>query len=253
MNFRICAKLETKGKKVIKGIKLEGLRVVGDVSDLAVKYYLQGADELIVNDVTSSWFSIDSNLSLLSELLENCFIPITIGGGIRTIKDADSCLRAGAERVSINSATFTSPRIFGEIADKYGSQAIVLHIQAKWTKEGYMCFYSNGRDSSGFSLAKLMNQPFMSFVGEIFLTSVDLDGTRKGVDDVLIHEIMNLTEKPIMYCGGISKTQDIIELLDLGVDAVAIGAALHYHDLFLDEIKRNLSSYGIKVRPSINE
>jgi len=252
MTFRLCPRLETKGRNVIKGINLEGLRVVGDVRNLALKYYEQGADELIVTDITSSWFSVDSTISLLTDLLGNCFIPITIGGGIRTFEDADLCLRAGAERVSINTATFKSPVLFQQIADKYGCQSTVLHIQAKKIGEDYVCYYANGRESSGFSLERLLEQPLMRSVGEIFLNSVDLDGTRRGIDSVLIKKITGLTDKPIIYGGGVANIQDIVQIFDLGLDAAAISTSFHYGTLNVPDVKDVLESLRIDVRPFVH-
>lgn len=249
LTFRICPRLETKGPNVIKGINLEGLRVVGEVSELAQQYYEQGADELIVTDVTSSWFSRESTVKLLTNLLGNCFIPITVGGGIRTLSDADSCLRAGAERVSINSAAFTSPELFPKIADKYGCQATVLNIQAKRVGGNFMCYFENGREPSGLSLQQLVEQSFLTSVGEIFLNSVDFDGTRRGIDLALIEQILNLTDKPIMYCGGVSSEQDILTLIDFGFNAVSISSALHYRSLNLSTLKQTLQMSQIDVRP----
>jgi len=249
MTFRISARLETKGKNVIKGINLEGLRVVGEVRELALNYFLDGADELIVNDVTSSWFSIESTVALLSDLLSSCFIPITIGGGIRSLQNADSCLRAGAERVSINSGVFSSPNLITEIAFKYGRQATVLNIQAKRIKDEFYCYYENGREFSGITISELLRQSFMDSVGEIFLNSIDFDGTNKGVDSKLLEKVMELTEIPVTYCGGVSSPDHIVTVLTTGADGVALGSALHYGILTIPIIKKHEDLMRLGIRP----
>lgn len=248
MTVRLCARLETKGNQVIKGLQLEGLRVVGPVSEIARRYYEAGIDELIVSDSTSSWFSTQTTVALLSQLVEDCFVPITIGGGIRKIDDVDDCLRAGAERVSINTAAFTEPNLFSQIAHKYGRQSVVLHIQARRIRDEYFCFYSNGREKSLFTLESFLQSLPIASIGEILLNSIDNDGTQNGPDLELVEKTINYTQLPVIYSGGVGKTEHIASLCRLTVGAVAIGAALHYKKMHIDEIKRSLISDGFSVR-----
>jgi cyclase len=172
MSFRICARLETKGNHVVKGYQLEGLRVVGELSELANTYYTAGVDELIVSDITSSWFSTQTTVSMLSKLIEGCFVPITIGGGIRTLDDVDSCLRAGAERVSINTASFKSPDLLVQIARKYGSQSIVVNLQAKKINDDYYCYFFNGRENTNLTLESFLSPLSCNVAGEILINSI---------------------------------------------------------------------------------
>lgn len=248
MSFRICARLETKGNQVIKGYQLEGLRVVGEISELARNYYKAGADELIVSDVTSSWFSTQTTVSMLSILIKNCFIPITIGGGIRTIDDVDSCLRAGAERVSINTACFLSPDLLLKIARKYGSQSIVVNIQAKKIDDDYYCYYFNGRENTSVTLESFLRRLSSDVVGEILINSIDKDGAQNGPDLELVNRLMNCSQLPVIYAGGIGEIQQIKSLFGLSINAVAIGAALHYKKLDIASIKSSPLLDGFEIR-----
>jgi cyclase len=248
LTFRICARLETKGHVVIKGIQLEGLRVVGEVSTLANNYYESGADELILTDVTSSWFSTQSTVSVLSNLVSKCFIPITIGGGIRSIEDVDNCLRAGAERVSINTSSFQNPELLIQVARKYGKQSVVLHIQAKRFQDNFLCYYGNGRENSTHNLVSFLNNVPMEFVGEILLNSIDQDGTNMGPDLDLVKITLNNSSVPVIYAGGVAKVNDVARLIELNCHGVALSSSLHSRNLRLDEIKNELHSQGFPVR-----
>lgn len=248
MSFRICARLETKGNQVVKGYQLEGLRVVGELSELANTYYTAGVDELIVSDVTSSWFSTQTTVSMLSKLIEGCFVPITIGGGIRTLDDVDSCLRAGAERVSINTASFKSPDLLVQIARKYGSQSIVVNLQAKKINGDYYCYFFNGRENTNLTLESFLSTLSCNVAGEILINSIDNDGAQNGPDFELVNRTLKNTELPVIYAGGVGRIQQIRSLFDLSVNAVAIGAALHYKKLDIAEIKSSplLDGFGMR-------
>ncbi len=253
MTFRICAKLEIKNNNLIKGIQLEGLRVIGDVFDFASKYNLAGADEIIIIDITSSWFSRDSIISKIASTLENCFIPLTVGGGLRELRDIDSCLRSGAERVAINTIIFDNPGITSEIAEKYGAQAVVFNVQARYLNNRFYCFTENGRENTGVTIEDILAKIEADSVGEILLTSIDNDGSLNGVDQKLLSHTRNLTDLPIIYAGGIKSIENIESVFKLRANAVAISSALHYQHLKIENLKNQLILNGYPIRGIQNE
>jgi imidazoleglycerol phosphate synthase cyclase subunit len=231
-----------KNSSVIKGIQFEGLRVMGAVPDLARKYYLQGADEIVIMDAVASLYGRDAVLESIYAATSDIFIPITAGGGIRTVDDAVSFFDAGADRVAINSQAIRTPQILGEISRIYGAQAVVLSIEARKVSSGsWSCFFEAGREDSGLSVLKWAAQASDFGVGEILVTSVDMDGTMQGPDLELAQALRDEVNLPIMYSGGVGKASEVGLLFDkVGVAAVAVGSALHYGGFTVPEIKDSL-------------
>jgi cyclase len=250
---RLIARLDCKGSKVIKGIQLEGLRVVGPLNELARARYAQGADELFVLDAVASLYDGSDLPAALEELTRDCFIPITVGGGIRTIEDADRLFRAGADKVAVNTGAIRDPRLVGELANKYGSQAVVVHIEAKRSEgagdKRYKCYVENGRDDSGIVVSTWAAEAVTQGAGEILVTSVDRDGTLAGPDLQLLQEVRASVNVPVVAASGFRNGKDVAGALkELQIDGVAIGSALHFQKANLDDIRQFCRAEGVNVR-----
>ncbi|MFT7155107.1 MAG: cyclase [Parvicella sp.] len=230
---RIIARLDIKGPNVVKGIHLEGLRVLGDPSEMAQFYYEQGADELFYQDVVASLYERNSLRDFISETAKKSFIPLTVGGGIRTLDDIKRVLRAGADKVSINTAGVRDPDFIKQAVNKFGSSTIVCTIEAiKQPGGDYLAFVDNGREHTGLEVLHWAERVQDLGVGELVITSVDREGTGKGFDLQLIKEVRNRLEIPIIAHGGAGKAQDVYDVFDEGkVNAVALSSIIHYEYL----------------------
>lgn len=232
-NIRVIARLDIKGPNLVKGIHLEGLRVLGNPEDFARYYYEQGADELIYQDVVASLYERNSLGEIISRTAKNIFIPITVGGGIRTLEDITKVLRAGADKVSINTAAIKDPGFIKAASKKFGSSTIVVTVECIKQADGnYFAFIDNGREHTGVDVLEWVQKVQELGAGEILLTSVDNDGTGKGFDLNLIEQISPLVSIPLIVHGGAGKVEHVSEALELeGVDAVAVASLLHYDAL----------------------
>jgi len=207
-NLRIVARLDIKGKKLIKGVRLEGLRVVGDPQEFAIRYYEAGADELIYMDIVASLYGRNSLADIISRAADNVFVPITVGGGIRSVEDAKTMLRSGADKVAINTAAVGRPALITEIARRFGSQATVLSIEAKQVGPGkWEAYTDNGRERTGLDVVAWARRGVEMGAGEILLTAVDREGTRKGFDIDLIGSVSSSVSVPAaerFYAGSLA-------------------------------------------------
>ncbi len=248
--FRIFARLDVKNLNVVKGIQLDGLRSIGNPIDLAKKYLDDGVDELLLVDVVASLYNRKNLSSLITEIANELRIPLTGLGGVKNLFDARDMFISGADKVALNSAALGSPGLFKEISELYGSQSVVCSIEAKKIGKASLwnCMTENGRNDSGIEINEWIPEMESLGVGEVFVTSVDNDGTRRGPDLELCETIRNLTEIPIVYSGGIRNTEDIYQVAKIGIDGVAIGAALHYGELSIKESKDILFSRGMFIR-----
>tara|TARA_B100000787_G_scaffold169989_1_gene163306 strand:- start:2107 stop:2880 length:774 start_codon:yes stop_codon:yes gene_type:complete len=248
-NIRIIAKLEIKGSNLVKGYQFEGLRKIGNPSDFVLKYYLQGADEIFCDDIVASLYERNSLLDIIDASTNDVFIPITVGGGIRSIEDVTSALNAGADKVSINTAAIKNPSLIKEISEKFGSSCTVLSIQAKSKNQGWEAYYDNGREPSGFDVVEWAVKAQDLGVGEIFLTSVDKEGTAKGLDIELINAVSSVVSVPVVASGGAGSCKDIESAVkDGGADAIALAHVLHYEKLSINQIRDYLIEKNIPVR-----
>lgn len=230
---RIIPRLDIKGPNLVKGIHLEGLRVLGKPSDFAKYYYEQGADELMFMDVVASLYERNSLQDIISETAKSIFIPITVGGGIRTLNDIKSMLRIGADKVSINTAAIKRPEFIREASEEFGSSTIVISIEAIKNNDGkYYAFIDNGREYTGMEVTEWAQKAQMLGAGEIVITSVDREGTGKGIDLELTKSIIESVSIPIIAHGGIGCVDDVKSALDTeGIDSIAMGSSLHYEAL----------------------
>lgn len=247
---RVAARLDVKNASVIKGIQFEGLRVMGSVSDLAQKYYEQGADEIVIMDSVASLYGRKAVLASIRAATNGIFIPITAGGGIRTVDDAAAFFDAGADRVAINTQALQSPEILQQISSVYGAQAVVLSIEARRiSPKSWSCFYESGREDSGKSVLEWAAEASQLGAGEVFVTSVDADGTKKGADFDLAKALTNKINLPVMYSGGVRTPSEVAMLFkEAGVSAVALASALHYGNFSVSDAKDALSILSLSPR-----
>lgn len=249
-SIRIIPKLEIKGENLIKGINFEGLRVVGKPEEMAIKYYCDGADELIYIDLVASLYQRKSFLDLVERTANKAFIPLTVGGGIRSVEDAKMALRAGADKVAINTAAFSRPEIILEISSVFGSQCIVVSMEVQKKNDGsYECYTDCGRTPTGMSPFNWAKRIVELGAGEILLTSINQDGTFSGFDLDLIKRIATNVSIPVIACGGAGKPEHIKQaVLEGKADAVCISSMLHFRRSTVSKLKTYLKSQGISVR-----
>jgi imidazole glycerol-phosphate synthase subunit HisF len=247
---RVIARLDIKGNRLIKGIHLEGWRFLnGDPNDYCKKYYFDGADEILYVDAVASLYNRDSLKDIIRKTTENVFVPLTVGGGIRTIEDVTEILRSGADKVAICTQAVKTPELISKVADKFGAQCMVVSIQAKKTQNGnYKVWYDVAREKTEIDVVEFAKKVEELGAGEILLTSIDQEGTGKGMDETLIKIVTDATRIPVIACGGFMKPEDFKLAVDSGADAVAIAKALHYNHTNIFDIKSFAASNGINVR-----
>ena len=236
---RIIARLDIKGPNLVKGIHLEGLRVLGKPEDFARYYYENGADELFYQDVVASLYDRNSLNDLISRTAKEIFIPLTVGGGIRTVEDIRAILRAGADKVSINTAAIKNPDLIREASRVFGSSTIVIAIEAIKQSDGkYLAYTDNGREHSGLEVIEWAKKVEELGAGEIVITSVDQEGSGLGFDVDLTKKVANAVSIPVIAHGGAGVEEDICNVIHEGnADAVALASILHY-----DFIEKNTSA-----------
>jgi imidazole glycerol-phosphate synthase subunit HisF len=248
-NFRLIARLDIKNSNLIKGVQFEGLRVLGDPNTFAQRYYNQGIDELLYIDSVASLYGRNHLASLIKNATKNIFVPITVGGGIRTLDDASRILKSGADKVAINTGAVKNPTLLKDIAEHFGSQSLVLSIQSrKVGKSKWEAYIESGREKTGIDVVDWVAKAINLGIGELLLTSVDRDGTKKGLDLELIEEVGKICTIPMIVGGGIASAQDIIMAHKLGANASAIASTLHYNDCSVMSLRNNLNDEEIGIR-----
>lgn len=237
--MRVIARLDIKGPNLIKGLQLEGLRVIGDPNKHAIKYYNQGADELLFIDCVASLYGRNNLIDIINHASKDIFIPVTVGGGIRKIEDAEKLFLNGADKIAINSAAVRQPSLINDLVKNFGSQAVVVSIQAKKIDEDkWNAYLDNGRENSGKEIIEWLNEATSRGAGEILVTSVDNDGTKKGFDLKLYDKINKNCNLPLIISGGMGKPEDLLKLNNFSdCNAVAAGTILHYDLAKISEIK----------------
>lgn len=248
-NTRLIARLDIKGSNLIKGVHLEGLRIIGDPQEFAKRYYERGADELIYIDIVASLYGRNSLGDIVARTARDVFVPMTVGGGIRSIDDVRDMLRAGADKVAINTAAIRRPELITEVAQRFGSQCMVLSIEAKRNgADKWECFTDNGREFTGLDVIEWCRRGYALGAGEILLTSVDQEGTRKGMDNSLIEAVTAAVPIPVIASGGVGSTGHILDAIAYGADAVAMADVLHYNRVTLSEVRAAAASKGVRIR-----
>lgn len=248
---RLISRLDIKGPNLIKGINLEGLRVIGCPHEHAVKYYNDGADELIYMDCVASLYGRNSLAEIVEATTNNVFIPITVGGGIRSVEDATKLLRSGADKIAINTAAIENPNLISEIAKKFGSQCVVLSIEAKKIKSEnkWEAYTDNGREKTGLDVIDWVKKGVELGAGEILLTAIDKEGARKGFDVDLVKAITDIVSVPVIASGGMGEHEHLKEVVvNGGADAVAMADILHYKRSSLKDIRKFALNSEMLVR-----
>lgn len=249
-NIRLIARLDIKGPNLVKGIQLEGLRKLGDPNEFCQKYYEQGIDEIVYIDIVASLYERNSLRDIVKQTTQNIFIPITVGGGIRSVENVTEILRAGADKVAVNTAALKRPELITEISQKFGSQCMVLSIQAKKIGEGkWEAYYDNGREKTGIDVVEWAIRGYQLGAGEILLTSVDREGTGKGFDVELVKAVSTAVPIPVIACGGMGTVEDFVEVVQEGcADSVAMAHVLHYDKLTVADIRAHATDKNVYVR-----
>ncbi|MEW5772890.1 MAG: imidazole glycerol phosphate synthase cyclase subunit [Thermodesulfobacteriota bacterium] len=227
---RLLARLDIKGPNLIKGVHLEGLRVVGDPHLYAKRYYEEGIDEIIFMDAVASLYGRNSLKEIVRATAAELFIPMTVGGGIRSVDDVRDMLRCGADKVAINTAAVARPELITEVAQRFGSQCMVLQVDAKRTpRGGWEAYTDGGREHTGLEVIEWVRRGVELGAGEILLTSVDCEGARKGFDLELTRAVADSVSVPVIACGGCGEDGHISDVVHVGhADAVAVAGALHF-------------------------
>lgn len=248
-SLRVIARLDIKSPNLIKGIHLEGLRVMGDPEAHAERYYKAGIDELIYMDIVASLYGRNNLTELVRKTARNVFVPMTVGGGIRSVEDVRDLLRAGADKVAINTAAILNPQLITDVARRFGSQCVVLSVEAKRMGDNWEAYTNNGREHTGRKVMEWVTEAVERGAGEVLLTSVDREGTRKGYDIDLVRLVADAVPVPVIASGGMGTPQHLIDVVREGhADAVAIADALHYKRHCLDDIRTTLQAAGISTR-----
>lgn len=247
---RIIPCLDVKDGRVVKGTNFVGLRDAGDPTELAAVYDREIADELVLLDITASHEQRKTMVEVVSDCASQVFIPFTVGGGIRTVEDIRKMLKAGADKVSLNTAAITNPNLIAEGAAKFGCQCIVLAVDARKCAEGKWEVYINGgRTPTGLDCLEWVREAVRLGAGEILLTSMDKDGTKDGYDIELTRAVSEAVDVPVIASGGAGELEHFYEVLTAGkADAVLAASVFHYGQFTVRQVKEYLKSRGVEVR-----
>lgn len=249
-NVRLIARLDIKGPNLIKGVHLEGLRVIGSPNEHALRYYRQGADELVYIDCVASLYGRNNLSDIVMNAVQNVFVPITVGGGVRSVDDAANLLRCGADKIAVNTAAVKNPSLISDIARRFGSQCVVLSVEAKQTgTDRWEAYTDNGREKTGLDVVRWVADAVKLGAGEILLTSVDREGTRRGFDCRLVSAVTQAVDVPVIASGGMGKPDDLVEVVKRGkADAVAMADILHYNRTTIGDVRSVALANGVPTR-----
>lgn len=247
---RLIPCLDVTGGRVVKGVRFVDLTDEGDPVELASRYDAEGADEVTFLDITASSDERDTMVSVVARTAEQVFIPLTVGGGVRSSADARRLLRAGADKVAVNSAAVERPEVVRDIADEFGSQCAVVAIDARATDGGWEVYTHGGRRPTGRDVVAWAATVAAHGAGEILLTSMDRDGTRDGFDLPLTRAVVGAVDIPVVASGGVGTLQHLVDgALDGGADAVLAASIFHRREFTLGQAKAYMSAHGVTVRP----
>jgi|UniRef100_UPI0040494A2B imidazole glycerol-phosphate synthase subunit HisF len=250
LSVRIIPCLDVTDGRVVKGVNFTDLVDAGDPVEMAALYNTEGADELTFLDISASVAGRETTLDVVRRTAEQVFIPLTVGGGIRSVEDVDQLLRAGADKVSINTSALARPQLIAEIADRFGSQVLVLSVDARRarTDSGFEVTTHGGRQSAGVDALAWVEQACALGVGEILLNSMDADGTRAGYDIGMITAVRAVSKVPLIASGGAGALEDFSAALDAGADALLAASVFHFGVHRIGDVKRYLGTHNYPVR-----
>lgn len=245
---RVIPCLDVRGGRVVKGVKFQNLRDAGDPAELAKAYADQGADEIVVLDVSATVEERSTALKTVSAVRHVLNIPLTVGGGVRSVEHAEALLEAGADKVGINTAAVENPALVEQIAERFGAQCTVVAIDAARRGEGWEVVTRSGANRTGIDVVDWAQEVQRRGAGELLLTSWDQDGTRSGYDLPLLRAVSRAVSIPVIASGGAATAQHLAEALNAGADAVLAASIFHDHDMTVVEVKRQLRALGVAVR-----
>ena len=247
---RIIPCLDVKDGRVVKGFNFVNLTDVGDPVDAAKAYYEAGCDELVFLDITATHEERDTTVDMVRRVAEQVFIPFTVGGGIRSVEDMNKMLKAGADKVSVNSSAVANPQLIADCAEKFGNQCVVVAIDAKKVEDGsWHVFVAGGRKDTGIDLLDWAKKVVSLGAGEILLTSMDKDGTKSGFDIEMLNAVANVVTVPIIASGGAGNSQHILEVFEQTPATGALAASIfHYGEVSIADTKQAMRQSGIEVR-----
>jgi cyclase len=247
---RIIPCLDVSGGRVVKGVNFKDLIDAGDPVELAKRYDREGADELTFLDISASIEERATTLEIVRRTAEQVFIPLTVGGGIRTAENVNELLRAGADKISVNTAAITRPQLINEISDRFGNQVLVLSVDARRadTKSGFEVTTHGGRQSSGLDALTWIEEGISRGVGEILLNSMDADGTKSGFDIEMLKAVREISSVPVIASGGAGKIADFGLAIAAGADAVLAASVFHFGEFTIAEVKKDLAKQGFPIR-----
>ena len=249
--IRVIPCLDVDAGRVVKGVNFVNLRDAGDPVEMATVYDAQGADELTFLDITASSAGRETTYDVVRRTAEQVFIPLTVGGGVRTVEDVNLLLRAGADKVGINTGAIARPEVIDEITRRFGNQVLVLSVDARRSPEqpsGFEVTTHGGRQSAGLDALDWVREAGERGVGEILLNSMDADGTKDGFDLEMIRAVRDITTVPLIASGGAGKPAHFVEAVEAGADAVLAASVFHFGDLSVGEVKEALRLAGHPVR-----
>ena len=251
-NIRLISRLDIKGSYLIKGIHLEGLKKLGNPNEFAKRYYKDGIDEILYMDIVASLYGRNNLQEIIKETVKDIYVPITVGGGIKSVDDVREILKCGAEKVAINTAATKNPELIKQVSKRFGSQSIVISIEAKKIHDNKWEVYTeNGREKTGLDVLDWAQQVDNLDAGEILLTSIDQEGTLKGFDYNLIKTVSDNVSIPVIASGGMGNIDHAINVVkDAHADAIAIANVLHYEKMSANMIRNELINNSINVRKS---
>lgn len=249
-NIRIIPRLDIKGPNVVKPVHTEALRVVGDPKTFVQRYDAEGADEIIYLDIVASLYQRNLDFDLLKSVTEGIFIPVTVGGGIRSIHDINNALRAGADKVAINTFAVQHPEFLNEAVREFGSQCIVLFVEAKKQSNGtYEAYTDGGRERTGLDVIEWVKKGIDLGVGELLISSIDQDGTRRGYDLELLKQVGAIAPIPVIAHGGAGTPESLADAVRIGhADALGASSIYHFQDMTIGAAKAYLAQQGMDVR-----
>ena len=247
LKFRLAARLDVRAPHLIKTIRCEGVRKIGNPADFVARYDAEGADELLYLDVVASLYGRNSLHGLVREATTAAFMPVTVGGGIKSLDDVKTLFDSGADKIAVNTAFIRRPELITEIARKYGSQAVVLQLDAKRKGDGWEAYCDGGRQPTGLPVIRWAAEAVERGAGEILVTSIDREGTRAGFDLALI-EALSPLPVPVVAAGGFGAPLHAVEAYRSGASGIAIAGALHYRRVSLGDIRAALRQAGTAVR-----
>jgi imidazole glycerol-phosphate synthase subunit HisF len=247
---RVIPCLDVDAGRVVKGVNFRNLRDAGDPVELAARYDREGADELVFYDITASAEARDILIEVVARTADEVFIPLTVGGGVRTLDDARRLLRVGADKVSVNSAAVARPRLIDEVADTFGVQCVVVGMDVRRRPGGFQVFTHGGRTATGVDALEWACECESRGAGEIVLNSMDRDGTREGFDIELTRRVVDLVGIPVVASGGVGRLEHLVAgAVEGGAEAVLAASIFHFGEATVADAKKALAAAGVVVRP----